>query len=146
MDGYRMKNIKTDILNDKLFKSRDFKEFIKNNEDHIRTDSFNHFLYDLILQSGLKNTEIFVRSGIGESYGYQLLNGNRQPSRDKIIQLAIGLKLSVEKTNQMLRLAEKGELYVKNKRDAVVMFSLINNYDLIDTNVLLEEENCTLFE
>jgi len=141
-----MNNIKTEILNDKLFKSRDFKEFIKNNEEHIRTDSFNHFLYDLISHSGLKNSELFARSGMSESYGYQLLNGNRQPSRDKIIQLAIGLKLSVEKTNQMLRLAEKGELYVKNKRDAVVMFSLVNTYSIIDTNTLLEEENCTLLE
>lgn len=135
-----MKTIKTEILNDKLLKTTDFKEFLKENSEHLRIDSFNHFLYDLILASKMKNTELFSKSNMSESYGYQLLNGNRLPSRDKVLQLAIGLSLDIEKTNQMLRLAEKSELYVKNKRDAVIMFSIVNKLSIIDTNELLNEE------
>ena len=135
-----MKSIKTEVLNDKLYKSTDLKDFLKENASHLRTDSFNHFLYDLITESKMKNSELFAKANMSESYGYQLLNGKRQPSRDKILQLAIGLSLDMEKTNQMLKLAEKSELYVKNKRDAVIMFAIVNKLNIIETNELLDDE------
>lgn len=141
-----MSEIKTELLNDKLVKAKDFKTFLQSNEKHIRLDDFHHCLYDLIQNSGLKNSELFLNAGISESFGYQLLNGKRQPSRDKVLQLGIGLKLSIEKTNVLLKLAEKSELYVKNKRDAVVMFALNNHFNYIEVNELLEEEACDLFE
>ena len=43
----------------------------------------------------------------------EILNSNRQPSRDKTLQLSIELCLDIEKTNQMLILADKSE---KKKR------------------------------
>jgi len=141
-----MSEINTELLNDKLLKSTDLKEFLQTNEKHIRLDSFNHCLFDLIQEKGLKNSDLFLRANMNESYGYQLLNGKRQPSRDKVIQLGFGLTLSVEKTNMLLRLSGKNELYVKNKRDAIMMFSLNNHYTITDVNALLYEEKCNLLE
>ena len=83
-----MKKVNTEFLNEKLLESTDIKDFIERHSDNLRVDSFHNFLYDLIEKSGKKNSEIFSHSSLSESYGYQLLNGKRQPSRDKIIQLA----------------------------------------------------------
>lgn len=141
-----MKPINTEVLNDKLLKSNNFKEFKMSNEKHLRKDSFHHYLYDLISASGMKNSEVFTLSCMSESYGYQILNGSRQPSRDKVLLLALCLSLDLEKTNQLLKLAEKSELYVRNKRDAIIMFSLVNKVNLIDTNILLEEEKYEILE
>jgi transcriptional regulator with XRE-family HTH domain len=88
---------------------------------------------------GLKISECLRNSQINESYGYQLFNGKRQPSRSKVIQLALGLSLTLEETNRLLKLAEKSELYVKDQRDAVVMFALNKKWTLYDTEALLIE-------
>lgn len=137
---------KTDILNQKILKSSDIKSFLNENKDDISNSSFSQALYDFMTDRNLKSTQLFERSGINESYGYQLLNGKRQPSRDKVIQLALGLTLSVEQTNQLLRLAERSPLYVRAKRDAIIIFCQNNGHTLTETNMLLEEEGCDLLD
>jgi len=141
-----MSDIKTELLNEKLLKSSNIKEFIRSNEKHIRIDSFNHYLYDLIQNSGMKNTEFFTRAGMSESYGYQILNGKRQPSRDKVIQLSFGFPLSIEQTNILLKLSGKNELYVKNIRDAIILFAINNKFSLIAVNELLDDEGFEILE
>ncbi len=141
-----MSDIKTELLNEKLLKSSNIKDFIRSNEKHIRVDSFNNYLYDLLQDSGLKNTELFARAGMSESYGYQLLNGKRQPSRDKAIQLSFGFPLSIEQTNTLLKLSGKNELYVKNIRDAIILFALNNKFSLIAVNELLDDEGFEILE
>ncbi len=89
-----MSEINTELLNEKLLKSKNFKTFILNHEKDVRIDSFSNCLYDLIQNSGLKNAELFLKAGMSESYGYQLVNGQRQPSRDKVIQFGFGLGLT----------------------------------------------------
>jgi len=141
-----MKKENTEFLNEKLLESKDIKAFIESHQDNLRMDSFHHYLYDLIEKSERKNAEIFSYANISESYGYQLLNGKRQPSRDKIIQLAFGFPLGVAETNILLKLAEKSQLYVKNKRDAIIIFALNNKLSLMDLNELLIEEKCEIIE
>ncbi len=144
--GCYMQKVNTEFLNEKLLESTDIKDFIERHSDNLRVDSFHHFLYDLIEKSGKKNSEIFNYSCLSESYGYQLLNGKRQPSRDKIIQLAFGFPLSIVETNMLLKLAKKSQLYVKHKRDAIIIFGLNNKLSLIDLNELLLEEVCEIIE
>lgn len=141
-----MPKVNTEFLNEKLLESTDIKNFLENNTENFRMDSFHHFLYDLIEKSGRKNSEIFSHANLSESYGYQLLNGTRQPSRDKIIQLAIGFPLTINETNIMLKLAEKSQLYVKNKRDAIIIFALNTKLSMVELNALLFEEGCEILE
>ena len=141
-----MDPIKTELLNDRLLKSDNFKDFYEEHRTQIRIDSFNHCLYDLIQDSGLKNAQVFLAADMSESYGYQLLSGKRQPSRDTVLRLGFGLNLSIEQTNTLLKLAEKSELYVKNKRDAIIMFALNNHYSILQVNTLLEDEEADLLD
>lgn len=135
------KKTNTEILNEKILKSNNIREFLDNNKDAINTASFADALYSFITIKNLKNSDFFRASDLSESYGYQLLNGKRQPSRDKVIQCSLGLSLSVAETNTLLKLAEKSELYVRNKRDAIILYSLNNQLSLIQSNMLLDEEN-----
>ena len=141
-----MQKVNTEFLNEKLLESTDIRDFIEHHNANLRMDSFHHFLYDLIEKSERKNAEIFSHANLSESYGYQLLNGTRQPSRDKIIQLAFGFPLGISETNILLKLAEKSQLYVKNKRDAIIIFALNNKLSLIALNELLFDEACEIIE
>lgn len=138
------KNTTTEFLNSKIANSRDIKNFIRTHEHSIKTDTYHDYLHQLIESRHMKNTEFFMLAGLSESYGYQLLNGKRQPSRDKVIQSGFGLSLDVQTVNRLLKLSEKSELYVKNMRDAILIFSLSNQLSLIEVNQLLDEEGYDL--
>jgi hypothetical protein len=56
-----------------------------------------------------------------------------------VLQIALGINLTMEETNRLLKLAEKSELYVKDQRDAVIMFALNKNWSLYDTEALIIE-------
>ena len=131
----------TEILAESLIKSSDIDVFLDTHRQSVVAENFNDYLYHLIEVRNIKISECLRMSMINESYGYQLFNGKRQPSRTKVLQLALGLGLSLDETNRLLKLAEKSELYVKDQRDAVVMFALNKNWSLFDTESLLSERN-----
>ena len=68
--------------------------------------------------------QVIERSQIERTYGHQLFNGTRRPSRDKVLQLALGLGLSVDETQRLLRAAGKSPLYPRLKRDAVILYGI----------------------
>lgn len=129
----------TEILAERLINSHDIHTFLDHHDKKIDAEHFNDFLYKLIEAKGLKISDCLKRSQINESYGYQLFNGKRQPSRTKVLQIALGINCTLEQTNRLLKLAEKSELYVKDQRDAVVMFALNKGWSLYDTEALLIE-------
>lgn len=129
----------TEILAERLINSNDIDTFLDTHKTKIDAENFHDFLYRLIESRGMKISECLKKSQINESYGYQLFNGKRQPSRTKVLQIALGIGLSLEEANRLLKLAEKSELYVKDQRDAVVMFALNKKWSLYDTEALLIE-------
>lgn len=129
----------TEILAERLINSNDIDTFLDTHKTKIDAENFHDFLYRLIDSRGMKISECLKKSQINESYGYQLFNGKRQPSRTKVLQISLGIGLSLEETNRLLKLAEKSELYVKDQRDAVVMFALNKKWSLYDTEALLIE-------
>ena len=96
--------------------------------------------------NGLSCAELFSRSDINPSYGYQLLNGTRVPSRDTAIQLAFGLSLSLDETQRMLRLAKVGALYPRDRRDSVIIFCIKEGYTLSETNTELNAHGFALLK
>ena len=64
------------------------------------------------------------------------------PSRNKILQIVFGAGFNINETNNLLKHAGKSELYVKDKRDAVLMFAINRSFKLLETEELLEKQNC----
>lgn len=100
--------------------------------------SFCEYLDQLCEQTGKKRWQVIANSGIDRTYGYQLFNGTRKPSRDKAIQLAIGFELGADQAQELLRAAEKNTLEPRKKRDAALLFCLAREMDVEDTQKLLE--------
>ena len=51
----------------------------------ISYDSFHEYFNQLIQEKNLNRSEIIERSGIERTYCYHILNGTKNPSRDKIL-------------------------------------------------------------
>ena len=111
----------------------DYLETIDNNYP----ESLSEYLKNLMEEKQVKATELIKRSKIERTYCYQILNGRKKPGRDKIIAIALALRLSLEETQRLLETAKESVLYAKSRRDSVLVFALNHKYSLIDTNQLL---------
>lgn len=78
------------------------------------------------------------RAGIERSYGYQLFNGTRKPSRDKTIQLAIGFGLDVKQTQTLLKVARQSQLIPQERRDAAILYAILHRLRFDAVQTLLE--------
>ncbi len=69
------------------------------------TDSFEKHLQQLINKKGLKNSEVYAAANISKQYFSKLLKGQVKPSKEKVLALAVGLKLNMDEAVDFLRLA-----------------------------------------
>lgn len=131
-------NARTSRLLRELFKSTNIKGFFEINSDELEIPKFHEYISTLCKTSGLIPEQVIKQSAIERSYGHQLFNGTRKPSRDKVIQLAFGFKLNVEDTQKLLQIGQKSVLYPKIKRDAAILYCINHQKDIYDTQSMLE--------
>lgn len=109
-------------------------------KEHISC-SFSEYMNQKLSEKQLSLADLIRASQIQRNYGYQILNGTRTPSRDKVLALYLALSLDLAETQRALTCAQTGSLYSKNKRDSVLIFALSKNLSVIETNELLYELN-----
>ena len=114
-------------------------------KDVVRGDGllppFPEHLARLCGEREVARERVIQRAGIERSYGHQLFNGTRRPSRDKVIQLALGLQLNLKETQDLLKVARQGQLVPQVKRDAAILYCIIHNLDISQVQSLLENFN-----
>lgn len=136
--------VHTSVLLQKLKRAQSFETFVEKNEGAMLHTTFSAYLSELCARKKLVPERIIKAAQIDRTYGHQLFNGTRKPSRDKIIQLAFGFGMTVEEAQQLLRIAEKPPLYPKIKRDAAILFCLSKKMNALETQNLLESLDLTL--
>ena len=128
----------------RLFKSNDLNTFIKYHADEMEQIPFHIYISNICKSEGQVPEQVIKRSGIERTYGHQLFNGTRNPSRDKVIQLAFGLELDVAGTQNLLKAAQMNSLYPKIKRDAVILYCIENKKGFFETQGALQTLDLTL--
>lgn len=99
--------------------------------------AFHEYITRICSERGKKKETIISLSSIERTYGYQLFNGTRKPSRDKAIQLAFGFGMSLEETQRLLQAADKSLLYPRLKRDAAIIYCIDHQFDMNETQIML---------
>lgn len=132
------KDITTGELLDRFSKATNLKDIFED-EDIPQLPLFHEYLRELCQSRGEIAERVIKRAGIDRTYGHQLFNGRRKPSRDKVIQLAFGFGLDVEETQQLLKIARHTFLYPKIKRDAAIIYCLARNMGLAETQNVLAD-------
>lgn len=108
--------------------------------------SFVDYLETLLLQKNISKSRLINKANLHRTYAYQIFNGTKTPSRNKVIQLALALQLNTKETNNLLSLSNNGYLYPKVKFDATILFALKNKYSVMETNLLLEQYQLPLLD
>lgn len=144
-----MENVKekvhTSTLMRRIFKTKKLDTFLEENSANFAVEgTFRQCLQSYCKQKGLIPERVIQSAQIARTYGHQLFNGTRQPSRDKVLQLAIAMGLTVEETQRLLIAADKGILYPRVRRDAVIIYGLKEKYSVMDVQEALDHYQLTL--
>lgn len=137
---------KTDDLYKALGEKKNIDEYFSEHGDEMLFDTVADLLEFSISNKKLSKSEVISRSGIEKHYGYQILSGAKNPSRDKLIMLGFGIGMDADELNRLLKKCGYGELYPRDARDSVIIFSLLHRMDVIATNELLYEKHLRLLE
>lgn len=123
-----------------ILDSTDVRKALKKIKNETFKASFGQYISQIIISKGFTNKEVIEKAGFSKDYFYQVINGRKkQPSRDKVLQLCIGLELGVEEANTLLKKANHNELYARNERDVIIILCLNNSYSLNETDEILFE-------
>lgn len=117
----------------------DFKTFYNENKAYIVSQKLSNLLCQLLEEKGLKRAQAIRAAELTEVYGYQIFSGIRTPDRKKLLCLAVGMKLNIDETQQLLKCAGYTQLYVKHPLDSVVLYGLCNGLTVVQINEILYE-------
>lgn len=92
------------------------------------------YLNELLEAKGLRRSDVVRAAGLNDTFGYQIFKGQRNPSRDKVLQLALALGCDLVETRRLLQAAGANELYCKDRRDAILIFCIDHALSLQQTN------------
>lgn len=120
-----------------IMNARSIGDFLANNDENMIGSTLSEHLMELLKQKGIKRADVVRDSGLEKAYVYQIFNGEKKPSRDKLIAIAFGLHLNTEEMQRMLKLGGCSELYARLGRDAVILFAVNKEMDIIQTDELL---------
>lgn len=129
-----------------LLNAKNIEEFLKN-QDNMLNLTLSEYLSFLLYQKDLRVADVVKDSKLTKSYVHQIFNGEKKPSRDKLIAIAFGLHLDKKETQRMLKLGGCSELYVRQTRDAIILFAIHRGMGIAAANDLLYKNNLpTLFD
>lgn len=140
------KNDSTGNLLNELNKSKDIHAFIHKNLDVFIELSLPAHLSKLITEKKLVKSEVIARSRLTKIYMYQIFEGKRAPTRNKVLALALAMCLSPDECNYLLKHARCRELYPKVKFDAILIFALKEGLGVMETNEVLYDYELELLE
>lgn len=130
--GTRDEEPLTEELLQHLLESASPEAYLAGNDTYDRT--LASYLASLLREKGLMRSEVLRSCGLNSTFGYQIFQGTRKPGRDHAIMLAFGLRCTLRETQRLLRYAGVNELWVKLRRDAIIMFCIEHGYDRVRTD------------
>ena len=118
-------------------KSHKHPKSLEESLNKIHKYSFAGYLQQLINKKGMKNSEVYATANITKQYFSKLINGKVNPSKEKVIALAIGLHLNMDETKDILKIA--GYAFSPYSQTDIVVKYFINNkdYNVIKLDILL---------
>ncbi len=117
--------MKTVDLEKKLYESDEFdEELIRQNP----AAEFYKLMDELLGERKIKRSDLIINLKLERTYGYQILNGTRVPTKKQIILIGLYLGITVEQMQRMLKVCGRECLYVRNIEDAKVMYALQHHY------------------
>ena len=127
----------TDELLTELKACEDFTRYYRENRDERAETDLAAALEALLTKKGLQKKDVVRSSNLSEVYAYQILDGKRRPKREKLLCLAIAMKLTLDETQKLLKTTGYAPLYPRNGSDCAIIYGICQGMDVVRINDLL---------
>lgn len=115
-----------------------FASNIQKSKDYGRKMSVASYLDQLLEQYKMSISDFITKTNLSKSFVYQIFAGERNPGRDILLRIAFAMNLTLEETQELLMMGQKGALYPKVRRDAAIICCLEQRLSLGETDEFLE--------
>lgn len=127
----------TGALLEELGLSPDFKTYYEKNCEYYTDKDLSVVLNELLRKKGVRKSEAIKNSELSADYAYQIFSGRKKPERDKLLALAVGMRLDPDEVQQLLKCASYPTLYVKKTFDSIVFYGICKKMSVLEINELL---------
>ena len=97
------------------------------------------YVKTILSEKSMSTADMQKKSGIDRTYIYQIMDGSKNPGRDKIIAIAIACEMTLAESQRALEIAQEGILYAKSRRDSLIIYAINKKLTIMELNALLEE-------
>lgn len=128
----------TEELLAEIREDADMERFLADNRKEFR-QPLSEYLNRIMEQKQLCRTDVIRDSCLNPNYAYHILSGeSTNPSRPKLLALAIALRMDFDEIQYLLRYAGFSPLYPRNPWDAVVISAIHRGLSVWETDNLLD--------
>lgn len=125
-------------LENQLTNAHDLTQFTETNEQNIPELTVSQYLEQLLNKYQLNRAEVITASGIERTYGHHIFSGKKKfPGREKLIALALTMKINHKEVQRLLYYGHHERLYVKNSWDKFIWYAINKKLTVIETNNVL---------
>ena len=136
-----MRQKSTDDLSQELMQAPSIDAYIHDNQSALSEGHVTDLLAALYARNPQSKAALARKVGMSEVYLHQVFSGRRNPSRDRLLCLCVGLEATLEETQQFLKQASYAQLYPRRRRDAIIAYGILHHLPLGEINDKLFAEN-----
>ena len=129
----------TEELFSELKEDEDIRQFLSKNRKEFRLP-LREYLEQLLEKKGLRKMDVIQASLLDRAYAYHIFSGAKEnPSRRKLLPLALAMHLDLDETQHLLRYAGETMLYPRNPWDSIIISAIQKGLSMKETNTLLSQ-------
>ena len=133
------KKITDDLFEELKKENTDIGEYMAENSDSFIEMNLSDFWNELLKKSGKTKSDIVNASDISYIYFYEILQGKKIPTKDKIVRIILAMELALEDCQNALKYCNQSQLYPRIKRDSYIIYAIEHKYTVYKTQELLIE-------
>lgn len=128
-----------DLMEELSGQDTDLDRYFEENPTSFINVDIKEFWKNAVDTSSKTKSDIINKADMSYCYFYDVINGRKIPSKDKIIRIVLAMNLSLDDCQEALRISGKSALYPRIKRDSILIYAINKGYSIYQTNDLLLE-------
>lgn len=126
-----------ELMEELKYNEQPVQDFLTDNSDSMIEMNLKKFWTEMVRRSGMTKSDIINKSDFGYVYFYDVINGRKIPSRDKIVKLILAMHLPLEDCQEALKYSGRSNLYPRVKRDSILIYGLVHRLSIFEVSELL---------
>ncbi len=134
------------LLNQLKKENVSFEEYVKKAENKFLSVNLKTYWYEILEKTDLSKSDIINRADIGYTYFYDIIRGEKCPSRDKIVRIMLATGNDLKTCQDTLKLYNWSNLNPKDKRDSACIYAIEHKMSVAELNEMLNSNNLELLQ